>query len=125
MLQAIFDKVATHLLTQKRRSADNGHCKYRHGSLMCAVGCLITDENYSVKLESLTIDQIPVQNAVLKSIGIQDLSEYKYMRTEIKDLLRSLQSMHDNIIYGPERWPETLQKIAKDYKLEYKHEDKA
>ena len=46
--QQIFDKVATHLLTQNARSAAEGSCLYRSPSgLKCAVGCLISDSVYA------------------------------------------------------------------------------
>lgn len=50
--QAIFDRVVTHLLTQKRRSVTiTGGvrtCMYRapNGD-MCAIGCLIPDDVYT------------------------------------------------------------------------------
>lgn len=44
--QEIFDQVCEHLARQKRRSANaRGNCLYRGpDGLMCAVGCLLTDE---------------------------------------------------------------------------------
>jgi hypothetical protein len=43
--QTLFNKVATHLLTQKKRSASaDGKCAYRLGSLKCAAGCLLPDD---------------------------------------------------------------------------------
>lgn len=51
--QEIFDKVATHLLSQGKRSALGGvGCAYRgDGGLQCAIGCLIPDELYRYELE--------------------------------------------------------------------------
>jgi len=47
-LQETFDKVARHLLTQQAKAEQpDGNCAYRgeHGR-KCAVGCLISDEEY-------------------------------------------------------------------------------
>jgi len=43
--QQVFDQVATHLLKQNALSATQGGCSYRgDGGLMCAAGCLISNE---------------------------------------------------------------------------------
>ena len=54
--QEVFDKVATHLLTQNKRSLEDTSCVYRakDGS-MCAAGCLIPDEEYTPALEGWQI----------------------------------------------------------------------
>jgi len=48
--QEVFDKVATHLLTQMERAVIGkkgvSACQYRAGELSCAAGCLIPDEEY-------------------------------------------------------------------------------
>ena len=48
VLQELFDKIATHLLTQGARSENSlGKCLYRgEFGRKCAVGCLISDEEY-------------------------------------------------------------------------------
>ena len=48
-LQEVFDRVASHLLTQSARSLlpDGSGCAYRGANgRMCAVGCLIADYEY-------------------------------------------------------------------------------
>ena len=68
--QLLFRDVALHLIRQGERSSDaEDSCKYRHGNLKCAVGCLIKDEHYSPDLEELTINSKNVMEAVEKSIG--------------------------------------------------------
>ena len=45
-MQTVFDRVATHLLTQNAQSLDivDGECLYRgEDGKMCAAGCLLTD----------------------------------------------------------------------------------
>ena len=57
VLQELFDKIATHLLTQGARSESSiGRCLYRgdFGS-KCAVGCLISDEEYDPKMEGSSV----------------------------------------------------------------------
>lgn len=51
--QEIFNKVATHLLTQGKRSvASDGSCMYRGPEgTKCAIGCLIEDDEYHPLLE--------------------------------------------------------------------------
>ena len=53
--QYIFDRVATHLMTQSRKSVDptsDKLCKYRGpDGCMCAIGCLMTDEEYKPAFE--------------------------------------------------------------------------
>lgn len=52
--QKMFDKVATHLMTQKYKSttATETNCLYRDGKGgMCAIGCLIPDSIYTPDFE--------------------------------------------------------------------------
>ena len=51
--QQVFNTVAKHLLTQKKKSIKDGTCRYRYRNLSCAVGCLIPKEEYSPKLEGI------------------------------------------------------------------------
>lgn len=56
-LQETFDKVARHLLTQQAKAEQpDGNCAYRgeHGR-KCAVGCLISDEEYDPKMEGSSV----------------------------------------------------------------------
>ena len=62
--QEIFDYVIKHLRSQRHQSldyilGDDGHCAYRGtSSRMCAVGCLIADDEYSPGMEGQTVDGI-------------------------------------------------------------------
>lgn len=50
--QEIFDQVARHLVKQGVRAYSGGSCKYRSADgLMCAVGCLMSDEEYDEKYD--------------------------------------------------------------------------
>lgn len=56
--QELFDKVATHLLKQRRvsRLTNSGSCAYRGvEGTSCAIGCLIPDELYEKNMEGSSI----------------------------------------------------------------------
>lgn len=80
--QEIFDQVAKHLLTQNAVSVDaeEWNCLYRTSNgLKCAVGCLIADEEYDIKMEN-------------RSVGCLiycDVSKHL-------QLLKDLQEVHDH-----------------------------
>lgn len=103
--QTLFDKSATHLLTQMSRcTADlsQGRCLYRNKDTgaACAVGCLLTDE------EASRGDSVPHSNAWDRAkhcILAEDLLSFS-------DLLRRLQVVHDG--YKPRRWFGELQEVA-------------
>lgn len=108
--QEVFDKVSDHLLTQGKRSTNNGSCKYRSDEgYMCAVGCLIKDEFYDPKMEGSVADDEGVLY-VLRNSGINVSSN-----TDRKFLL-DLQIIHDN--RDPFTWERELNKFAKDWNLD-------
>ena len=116
-LQALYDRVAEHLLTQnaRARDPDNARCAYRgEGDLKCAVGCLITDEHYNAELEGDSVYAEPVQEVVRASIDPQGLLTDADWSTT-KDLLGKLQKMHDN--FDPEGWPTRIFLIAAEFDL--------
>ncbi|MEE9481816.1 hypothetical protein [Methylobacterium ajmalii] len=87
--QALFDKIATHLFAQRRRSLAyiNGRdkCAYRDadGERCCAVGVVIPDDRYSPEIEGKS----PFNEVFMKHFP--DLDGFKV-------LLSSLQGVHDN-----------------------------
>lgn len=97
--QEVFDQVARHLLTQKRRShAVFGRkrlCLYRSGTLKCAAGCLISDAEYGPWMENLLW-------GTLVSSG---MAPEKHAR-----LIGLLQEIHDNI--HPNGWRKRLRILA-------------
>lgn len=107
--QEIFDKVATHLLKQKRRALRSikefgfsDACAYKTSKgLKCAVGCLIPKDKYNPKFEGWGVGDDKIINA-LNSWGISKNSA---------ELLEDLQSIHD--CYEPKRWKELLIKLGK------------
>lgn len=83
--QAIFDKVAKHLLKQGCKSMDGDVCRYRHGKLRCAAGVLIPAKLYSAsRMEGASV------SAPLLFDGMPE-----WWRENIS-LIRELQIIHDN-----------------------------
>lgn len=107
ILQEIFDKVATHLATQGKKSlGPMGGCLYRSpDGCMCAVGCLITDEAYQESMEGWCVSEVGFRNAIEQS-GI----EYT---VENLRLLSSLQSIHD--VNEVAEWKTKLFRLAETF----------
>jgi hypothetical protein len=104
----IFEKVKTHLLTQKEWSRGSRGCMYRGpNGLKCAIGALITDECYNTELEGRSADAYEVVEA-LKCSGIE-------VGPGDTHFLCQLQGIHD--ANSPDRWPGILNDIAKEYDL--------
>jgi hypothetical protein len=116
--QEVFDKVVAHLRKQNKKSLisfpdDDGittRCRYRGpDGLMCAVGCLITDEEYNPKWDH------DHGSAVI------DLFECQSFRDRVGGnnaaLLSDLQCLHDSIEVC--EWEVQFQKLAKTRSLIY------
>ena len=111
-MQGIFDRVAGHLLEQKRKSRgllpnNRGvSCLYRGpDGLKCAAGVLIPDELYSTSLEGTSFLSLPVD--VKRSAGGID--------QESVGLIKRLQSVHDTC--EPIDWRMTLEGVARSFNL--------
>lgn len=102
----IFDKVKDHLLTQNRKSLNSsGDCAYRGlNGAMCAVGCLIPDDEYYPDLEGRSVLSLRLQN--VPSINKLTTSN----KTSV--LLRRLQRIHDNI--DPTSWEKALANLEEE-----------
>ena len=106
-LQEIFDKIATHLLTQNKKSYLNGwFCAYRgDNGLKCAAGILIPDDEYKPEMEkkrwSVLIDEILVENKFANEISL-------------------LQSIHDN--RSVTKWYDELINFAQKHNLQVNFE---
>ena len=107
-LQEVFDVVATHLLTQNKKSQDShGQCLYKGpNGLHCAVGVLIPDELYCSYIEGGGISE-----AISYALSAGIVSPNREYRPYIK-LLHDLQSIHDE--YSHETWATELQRTAAD-----------
>lgn len=96
--QEVFDIVVAHLLTQRERSQLHGgiyegRCMYRSpdGALQCAVGCLISDDEYTRELDEISCLPAVVHHLV-PDLGT-DLGELK--QNPNYALLEDLQELHD------------------------------
>lgn len=115
--QEIFDTVAKHLFAQGKPALDDyGACVYRgENGMRCAVGCLITDEEYSLDMEYKSA------KTVVRDWGIEAIHPGSF------DLAESLQKVHDyekdDDGYTP--WNDTgtmrnaLRNVAVEYGLNY------
>jgi hypothetical protein len=110
--QEFFDKVATHLLTQRKKSltrispGGNG-CAYRgDDGLSCAIGCVIPDEVYKNGMEGYDV--------------IMLMDKYPEVLQYIPDesLARALQMVHDEAPVSS--WKEKLRKVVKYHGLDSK-----
>lgn len=109
--QEIFDKVATHLLTQNAKSKDpkGPTCLYRGPEgRTCAIGHLIPDEVYAKGMEGS---------------AFSNLMEVWVMRLPVwfpanRQLLSALQRCHDSL--DVDHWRSRLAEIADDFGLEFK-----
>ena len=112
--QEAFDKVVAHLLRQGKASRNSlGQCAYRgEGGTSCAVGCLITDEEYRPDMEGEAVVSLLLRGEIsLPSLRGIDAG-----------LLRSLQITHDNV--PVEKWPYYLRQVALQFHLEYRGGDR-
>lgn len=108
--QQVFDQVARHLLTQNSKAKDfNRGCMYRlettDGTILkCAVGCLISDDEYTPEIEGLLY-------------GFSEFNKVvgDWFNCPHSHLLSDLQNTHDN--YNVSEWKERLRETAKRYNL--------
>jgi hypothetical protein len=118
-MQETFTAIATHLLTQMKRSSDRPDdlgegCLYRSpDGLKCALGAIIKDEFCDPALEDWSLSREQVKTAVQKSL---DVPNYEVFTIDYKKMLQACQNVHDN--YWPSRWREELTLIANQFKLE-------
>lgn len=96
----ISERIRDHLTKQRKQSkavyagSSTPSCAYRgDNGLMCAVGCLITDEVYTDDLESLCADVSEVVNALTHSLGFE-ITEH------MEQLCTNWQLYHDDVING-------------------------
>lgn len=123
-MQQVFDKVAKHLLTQNARSvrktpdedycdAGEDQCAYRgDDGKMCAVGCLISDEEYTPYFEGMFVFYV-----VMNLHQWSHDSDIPYdVRARIA-LLTRLQFIHDSI--APALWSSCLAACANKFGLTF------
>jgi len=102
--QEVFDQVAAHLLKQNAQSKLNNRCRYRgENGMKCAIGCLMSDSEYNQEWEGINV-------YILSCQGMVSFNHRK--------LLRELQWVHDE--FKPEEWPKELERVAKEFDLEFR-----
>jgi len=102
--QEVINTVAQHLLTQGKKASDHGgSCRYRTTQgLSCAVGCLLTDDEYSPKMEGRMVGDIS-----------------RSLPTRLRQhhaLLVRCQAIHDELAVN--EWPGAIRKLAEKLGLE-------
>lgn len=99
-VQEVFDFVVEHLRKQGRPAkSEGGKCFYfdvETGN-RCAVGCLISSDNYEERFEGVGVESIYGGNKI--------------------GLLQWLQGIHDD--YKAEAWERKLKQVAIEYNLSY------
>lgn len=113
--QQVFDQVRTHLLTQMEQSSgydrnEDFQCYYRSGSLKCAAGCLIADDEYVPAMDEPYECSCPAWEAIIEAGHAPRTHEL---------LITQLQWVHDSFL--PLAWAEELKELAKEFGLEYDH----
>jgi hypothetical protein len=116
--QDVFDKVATHLLKQGRRSLshDTFGCVYRgKEGTKCAVGVLIDDEHYRSELERRDVSDTKVLCAVGNSMGVSLMD----MTPLHISFLQALQECHDFVTdsHFEQEIKFKLRNVAANYEL--------
>jgi len=105
--QEVFDQVKNHLLTQNAKSeqfystGESPVCKYRHGELKCAAGCLIGDDEYKASMD--------------ESGGWDVLMRHGDVPHNHAQLIIRLQNIHDGC--EPADWPKALSNLATELGL--------
>lgn len=116
--QQILDRVTTHLLTQGEKSHDGYGGRYKFDRTeygepvyQCAIGCLITDDAYTIHLE----DSAVMSPKVLKALVESEVFDSMAAAEEQIGFLDALQVVHDD--FDPAQWANKLQQVADDYAL--------
>lgn len=103
--QEVFDQVVQHLREQGVQSKNENGCAYRgDGGLMCAAGCLISDDEYTSYMDKAG-----------DSAWTQLVSDY-IVPDEHATLIRRLQEVHDGNV---DAWEAGLEKVALSHNLVY------
>jgi hypothetical protein len=106
--QVVFDTVTAHLLNQMVPSKlKEGVCAYRGaGGLQCAVGCLISDDEYDPAMEDMTV------------LDLLETGQLPKRLEEHVEFLSELQMIHDD--HAVAEWEDCLLVLSKTHELEWK-----
>jgi hypothetical protein len=102
--QEVFEQSAKHLLSQNAKSIsiDSKNCMYKQGSLACAAGCFIADDEYSPAMEEM---------------GWSYLALLGKVPSAHMDLIQDLQMVHDELDIA--KWKQDLIHLAISYQLDH------
>ena len=108
-LQHVYDTMVNHLRKQQARAVnEKGNCRYRtENGNMCAVGCLIADDEYDAGLERLSLENT-----------IHFLMDGKAQPSRLKPLLWHIRQIHDDI-ETVTRWEHAFKLLAAEFDLIY------
>lgn len=113
--QQVFDQVVTHMRTQKVQAKGAEGCAYRTGTLKCAAGCLIADDEYIPEMDQAGINKT----------GSEDGSSWSGLirrgvveSTQHDGLIVDLQCIHDSSA-GTGSWETKFEHTAKNYNLQF------
>jgi hypothetical protein len=119
--QEVFNKVATHLLTQGVAATVGGECRYRtDDGKRCAIGCLIPDSLYMATLEGKEIGTVLDANPRLRE-HLQITEKASGDLDSDENFLSGLQRIHD--LYEPYAWGEELNEFATRWDLSVDYGD--
>ncbi|WP_322092779.1 hypothetical protein [Paraburkholderia bannensis] len=116
--QALFDRIARHMLVQRARSAVDGtrDCLYRdlHGRA-CAVGAIIPGAVYRESMEHKGITALMLL-LTLDEFHTPHHRAFAYFITLHASMLMHFMRVHDQAV--PEMWPDDLRTLARVYRLD-------
>ena len=111
-IEDIFERVRTHLLTQRCRSEDaDGEPRYRGlDNRRCGVGILIDDAFYCSAIERLGVSllRVPSDDALARALRCSGVNVDD---ERVVELLIDLQDIHD--LAAIERWPQALEDVRR------------
>lgn len=102
-MQDLFTRSVTHVVRQGRPALDEDYplhnCRYRQPAddgtvLMCAVGCLLPDEQYSEGIEGTAVDDSTILMHRLRA-AFPDADDFIACGTATLRMLKLLQKAHD------------------------------
>ena len=96
--QEIFDKVHTHLLTQRTAAIENGSCAYRAGPKSCAVGALIPDALYTPEIEGTSVSVLIKYKETYPHHPLGYALKQAGFSPKQYPLPRDLQRVHDRLL---------------------------
>ncbi len=115
--QDVFNKVAKHLLTQKRKALNNSQCVYlNYNGDKCAIGCLIPSDHQASRIKGGVSTLFAHYPDIYEIIfGKKKNDDLNY--TNNYDFLVDLQLTHDN--NEVKIWKHKLKEIASKFQLEW------